>query len=124
MLYILVLTSVVQFIHLQSGGVLLSCEASLGAAFVNVGELYLGIKQFSQAKINSGKSCKPGFIVFLQMFNRAFGYLPLCSVLLYRLSTILAQVRIHDSVYNSVSAIVDFYCSDREAETLHCSYIR
>lgn len=75
-------------------------------------------------KINSGKSCKPAFIVSLQMFNRACDYLPLSSVLLCRPPTIQAKVKIHDSVYNSVTAKVDFYSLDREAETLHCSCIR
>lgn len=98
---------------------------TLGVACANIGELYLGIKQFSWAKINSGKSCKPGFIVFLKMFIRAFGCLRLSLVLLCSLPTIQAQVKIRESVSNSVWTRVDFYSSDRDRnQTLHCRCIR
>lgn len=93
---------------------------TLGVACANIGELYLGIKQLSWAKINSGKSCKPGFIVFLKMFIRAFGCLRLSLVLLCSLPTIQAQVKIRESVSNSVRTRVDFYSSDREIEIRLC----
>lgn len=79
----LIMASVAWLVRLQSDDeVCFSCAANSGAAFANICGRYLGIKQFTRAKINSGKSCKPDFffIVFLQMFNTAFGYLPLASV--------------------------------------------
>lgn len=50
------------------------------------------------------------------MFNTAFGYLPLASAWLWSLPAIQAQVRVHESVPNSVSSAVDFYSSDRETQ--------
>lgn len=57
--------------------------------FLRIGEIYLGIEQFICAEIDSGKSCRLGF---LQLFNKAFGYL-LPSVLLCSLLTSQAQVK-------------------------------
>lgn len=66
-----------------------SCLANLLTVFLRIGEIYLGIEQFICAEIDSGKSCRLGF---LQLFNKAFGYL-LPSVLLCSLLTSQAQVK-------------------------------
>lgn len=84
--------SVAWFIHLQSNHeFLFSCAANLGAVSASFSELYLGVKQFSFAKINSGKSHKPCFIVFLRMFGRAFGYLLLSTDIVVESSNYTSQ---------------------------------
>ena len=71
----------------------LCCVLSLFFFFFFFPEHWWEIKHITPAKINSGKSSKSGFIVSLQMFNRAYGYLHPPPVLSCSLPTIPSQVK-------------------------------
>lgn len=111
------MASVAWLVRLQSDDeVCFSCAANSGAAFANICGRYLGIKQFTRAKINSGKSCKPDFFFLLFSCKCLTQPLVIYPSPLYGCAAIQAQVRIHESVSNSVSSLVDFYSSDTETQ--------